>query len=530
MSTDLEQIGPAAVRLRRRLPHAWRPFFGRFGNLTEVQTRTIPCVLAGNNVALCAPTASGKTEAVVAPVAELHIRDRWEGTAVLYVVPTRALGNDMVGRLEGPLAEMSLRCVLKHGDRQTLPEGDIDWLLTTPESLDSLLCRRPALFSNLRTVILDEIHLLDGTYRGDQLRVLLDRLRRHIGERPLTTHLLSATIADLPAVASRYTAQYSTLEIGGPRPIETHLVGSHEDVLRLAQQRGWRKLLCFCNRRRSVEETAGELAVLWRPYPVVAHHGSLDRAQREEAEEVMRHSPVAVCVATSTLEIGIDIGDIDLVVLAEPPWSLEALLQRVGRGSRRAGVIQAAAICHTDAERELLQVMFEAAVAGAYRSGAYEADLSVVVQQTLSLLFQHRSGISWNDLVPLLRALATPTAVKAIVHHLIKKGYNLELGDLLFPTGELLDLAERGTIHSNIPDTGEHEVVDADSGRSVGRIFGSFDDVFLLAGQSWHVLELHPGKVVVRRHSTPGRTPVFSPIPMHGHFHYLLPPDLQTSQ
>ena len=99
MSTDLEQIGPAAVRLRRRLPHAWRPFFGRFGNLTVVQTRTIPCVLAGNNVALCAPTASGKTEAVVAPVAERHIRDRWEGTAVLYVVPTRCSGTIWWGGL-----------------------------------------------------------------------------------------------------------------------------------------------------------------------------------------------------------------------------------------------------------------------------------------------------------------------------------------------------------------------------------------------------------------------------------------------
>ena len=96
---------------------------------------------------------------------------------------------------------------------------------------------------------------------------------------------------------------------------------SHEEILRLAQEHHWRKLLCFCNTRRKVEETAAQVSALWKPYPVVAHHGSLDHYQRQEAEEVMKQSPVAVCVATSTLEIGIDIGDIDLVVLAEPPWS-----------------------------------------------------------------------------------------------------------------------------------------------------------------------------------------------------------------
>ena len=110
-------------KLRRKLPHTWRPFFGRFGTLTNVQQQTIPAVLQGNNVVVGAPTASGKTEAIVAPVAELQIREGWSSLAVIYVVPTRALANDMFARLEGPLEDLNLKCVLKHGEHGGLPKN-----------------------------------------------------------------------------------------------------------------------------------------------------------------------------------------------------------------------------------------------------------------------------------------------------------------------------------------------------------------------------------------------------------------------
>lgn len=516
--------------LRRILPRAWRPFFGRFGNTTEVQARTIPAVLAGQNVIVAAPTASGKTEAVVAPVAELHVAQHWPGLAVLYLVPTRALGNDLLSRLEGPLGEMFLKCVLKHGDRPTLPDGEINWLITTPESLDSLLCRRPILFKTLRAVILDEIHLLDGTYRGDQLRILLGRLKRLSSTPPLAVHMLSATLSDPRAVACRYTDEFQVIMVEGPRPIRAHLLQTHKEVFHLAQTQRWRKLLCFCNTRQSVEETAGRLKAIWSPYPVMVHHGSLDRHQREDAEEVMKQNSVAVCVATSTLEFGIDIGDIDLVVLAEPPWSLESLQQRVGRGSRRSGTIQAAAIYQTEDERAVLELMFEAAKSGSYRSVVYKPDLSVVAQQIISLLYQFRAGLSRKELLDLVGVLGTQDENAAILRYLKDKGYCLEIDEASYPSTELIDLGDKGNIHSNIPDHNDYRVINSDTGQQVGRIRGTFDEVFLLAGQSWKVIAVQGDEILVRRSAQSAAAAHFGIQRNVGRFHYLLPPELRDAR
>ncbi len=519
-----------AVQVRRQLPRAWLPFFGRFGGLSQVQMGTIPIILSGRTVVLSAPTASGKTEAVVAPVAELHVRERWPGLAVLYVVPTRALGNDMIRRLEGPLAEMQLAAVLKHGDRPTLPDREFRWLLTTPESLDSLISRRPQLLQSLRTVIVDEIHLLDNTYRGDQMRVLLARLRQLVEAPALTVHLLSATLNEPEAVGQRYTEAFEVVTVGTPRPIQSHLFRSLEETLAFAKLEKKFKILVFCNKRQSVEETAQTLKPLWHPYPVVAHHGSLDRRQREESEEVMKHSRVAICVATGTLEIGIDIGDIDLVVLAEPPWTLEALQQRVGRGSRRLETIQAAAIYHTEEERLGLEAMFTAAATADYISRDYRPDLSVIVQQTLSLLYQHRTGLTPFELRTLLQTLGSETEVQLIVDHLIEKGMALSLRDRVYPSSELLDLGELGEIHSNVPDSGDHTVVNIDTGREVGHISGAFGSVFLLAGQAWRVVRAEKMRVLVRRHAGPGAAALFAGQRNVGRFHYLLPRDLRQRE
>ena len=193
------------VSIRRHLKYAWVPFFSRFGKLTPVQIETIPKILDGINVVVMSPTASGKTEAVVAPVAELFISRQWKELAILYVVPTRALANDTLARIEGPLRDMGIATVLKHGDKPYLSGYLPNCLITTPESLDSLICRRPKIFATLRAVILDEIHLLNNTYRGDQLRLLLHRLKKLAFDASFAVHLLSATLSEPYQVAQRYS-------------------------------------------------------------------------------------------------------------------------------------------------------------------------------------------------------------------------------------------------------------------------------------------------------------------------------------
>jgi ATP-dependent Lhr-like helicase len=516
------------VSLRGLLRHTWRPFFSRYGRLTPIQIQTIPKILDGINVVAAAPTASGKTEAIVAPVAERCIAERWEGLSTIYIVPTRALANDTLVRIEGPLKDMGLTTALKHGDKSQLPSVLPNWLVTTPESLDSLLCRQTQLFSTLRVVIIDEIHLLDNTYRGDQLRLLLWRLKKLVIEQPLAIHLLSATLPDPEQVAKRYTNDFELINVPGQRQTDYHLLSSHTEIRKLARERKWKKILYFCNRRDSVEMVAAELADLWKPYPVVAHHGSLDRKFREEAEQVMREAPVAICVATSTLEIGIDIGGIDLVVLAEPPWSISSLLQRVGRGNRRSGKVQAAAIAESDSEKMLLQSMFDLAAQGVLVSESYKADLSVAVQQTLSYIFQSRaSGIPQKELESFLSELCSEQEAKQIIECLSQQDWIQLAGDNWYQTTKLMDKAEKGAIHSNIPDQGTYKVIEIETGQEIGTISGVFDEVFLLARQAWEIVSIEYSIIRAKRFKGNVSPATFSRHRSNGMFHYLLPTSLR---
>lgn len=512
----------AVTVIRPRLRYTWRPFFGRFGKLTDVQLATIPAVLDGASVVVMAPTASGKTEAVAAPIAERHRLERWEGLAVLYVVPTRALANDTLVRIGGPIEDMGMRIALKHGDRPYLPD-DLDWLITTPESLDSLLCRRSELFATLRAVVIDEIHLLDGTYRGDQLRALLMRLQT-AAQIEFAIHLISATLPNPDQVAQRYTQTYQLVQVAGGRESSLHYVGSHREIKDLAQANGWKKVLYFCNRREMVEQTAAELTSLWRPYPVVAHHGSLTRTKREEAEQVLRERSPAVGVATSTLEVGIDIGDIDLVVLAETPWSISAMMQRIGRGCRRAGRIQAAALIATSEEHHLVETMFDRAANGVLDVEPYSPDWSVVVQQILSIVFQYRgTGARADDIRSALSILSPDNITDMILDHLGTRDYLVRRGERWFPTTTVMDEAERGNIHSNIPDSTSYRVIDVDSLQEIGTIAGVFDDVFLLARQAWQVVDVHQTTIRVRRYRGAAKAAVFKSHHHSGQFYRLLP-------
>ncbi|HEC83434.1 MAG TPA: DEAD/DEAH box helicase, partial [Firmicutes bacterium] len=220
-----------AIAIRKELRFAWVPFFGRFGRLTPVQVETIPKVLQGHNVIVASPTATGKTEAIVAPVAERLSRRGCDSLGVVYVVPTRALANDTYVRIEGPLRDMGFTTGIKHGDKPRIPTREPpNILITTPESLDSLICRRPQMFSVLQVVILDEIHLIDNTYRGDQLRVLLRRLRRLVADGSFATHLLSATLSSPGEVGRRYAEDATIVEVHGRREIDYYLLNSLDDV------------------------------------------------------------------------------------------------------------------------------------------------------------------------------------------------------------------------------------------------------------------------------------------------------------
>lgn len=476
---------------------------------------------------LVAPTGSGKTEAVVAPLIEKMFAKRWEGLSIVYIAPTRALVNDLFQRLDEPFRDVGLKLAAHHGDRSTLPtSGSADCLITTPESLDSLLCRRREIFGRLRAVVLDEVHLVDQTYRGDQLRILLRRLRR-VADTCEAVHALSATVGRPREVGRRYLGSHRLVSIGSVRVIEMNCVDSLESALGLLRSNGRRKALVFFNRRSSVEEAVTALRRRMGHYPVVLHHGQLSRSVRQEAEQVLKESPVAVCCCTSTLEVGIDVGDIDAVVLAEVPWSLSSFIQRVGRANRRGDKAFAIGVCASELEREWFMQMAEAALACMTDARPYQPDLSVCVQQSLSFLFENRRVVTISELESLLSPLAGLGQVRRILAALESHGLVRLIGNDVALTEKGMNLAESGVVHSNIPDSSTYRVVDVTTGRTVGRIGREFDRHFLLAGRGWSVVRVIGDLVEVRPASKKiALSARFEACRSRGRFEYLLPRDL----
>ncbi len=489
--------GPATLR------RTWLPFFGRFGRLTAIQQATIPRVLAGANVIVAAPTGAGKTEAVLAPLCE-----RWLGpmagsgaARLVYVVPTRALVNDLERRIAGPLGAAGVTLGVRTGDRPRVRAGspNVDVVLTTPESLDVLLAGQEARFQGLRAVVLDELHLIDGTVRGDQLRVLTRRLVRLAGE--LQFAALSATFADPEAVAARYFEHPQAVAAGTPRRLMLNLVESLAEAVAALRAERRHKAILFCNRRADTEEVALQLARdgLWPRERLFVHHGSLARRQREDVERALREQRWGLVVATSTLEVGIDIGDLDAVLLYGPPPTATAFQQRTGRACRREPAIRALGIVRDPGDAEIFGVFAALAEEGVVEPRPYEPDASVAVQQLFVLLSAEPQGLPEAELEALVEPLLPPGGFALLAAHLVERDFVARRRGVLAPSPRLLDLAETGRIYSNLAAAREVRVVEAGSGRLIGvaTVVVEPGAVFAFAGRVWLVVSGGPTEVRV---------------------------------
>jgi len=482
--------------IRAALKRTWTPFFSRFGRLTEVQVKSIPVILEGRNLVVISPAASGKTEAVVAPAVERLLPDRRDRFSILYVSPTRALVNDLFRRLSEPLQYLELALARKTGDHPAIDESKLPFMLiTTPESFDSLLCRHTRIFKELSAVILDELHLLDNTPRGDQLRVLLERLR--LVNAGIRYYALSATIDDLD-IGSRYFPDPVVVQVPGRREIDEDLIpmgdGWPERVVDELRKRDCRKVLCFFNARSYAEEYA---KLLNRPpftNRVWVHHASLTREAREGVEATMNREKTGLLCCTSTLELGIDIGDIDGVVLVRPPFNVSSLLQRIGRGNRRRqSNLQAFGLYLNPWEKFLFETMFECAREGRLYEKSYTPALSVIPQQVCSYLFQRRRiGTTWESVRKVLRPLAGGDApIDRAFRQMIDSGEVVAQRPGIYFNGPTTEQrVETGKVHSNIQDKtfGTYDVHDITTGRQIGAVFFVFHH-FVLAGRSWELVE-----------------------------------------
>lgn len=534
---NLEATLAQHVEIHRQLPACWNAFFARFGVLRPIQIASIPLIIAGNDVLVTAPTAGGKTEAVVAPICERLLTGRWEKLSTLLITPTRALVNDLFERLIRPLSELGIVLGRKTADHTLAFEiGPEQFIVTTPESLESLLTFRRHVLAHVRAIIIDEIHLLDGGPRGDQLRLLLQRLRlliSHLSKGTCTLQVvaLSATLPDARRTADAYLGQSAQIvTVSGQREIDASVItviGDERDRAEAAVVGSEvfpdvRKALVFVNSRKQVDSSAhyfnyGRFASA----AVLGHHGSLSKAERENAEARFKSEQCAICVATMTLEIGIDIGDVDLVICMDPPFSLASFLQRIGRGCRRLqGRTRVLCVASSQARRLIFEGMIEQAAIGLPNGPRTPFRRSVIVQQALAYLKQVDGNR--RTIRQLKRALTTTalpsnseSVVESVLSDMVTRGLIDRQGEVYQPASEGWSFIQSSRIFANIESTPlEIELHDVETGNLISTarsIPVGGDNTIRLAGRSFKVVGSDGRRVKVQGAENATGVPVYQP-------------------
>ena len=531
---------------------------------TPAQDGAWPGIRDGRHVLVAAPTGSGKTlTAFLAAIDDL-VRRGLDGmlpdtTQVVYVSPLKALSNDIHINLEAPLEgiraelarlglpDVEIRTAVRTGDtppaeRAALRRNPPHILVTTPESLYVLLGSESgrAMLGGTRTVIVDEIHAMVANKRGSHLALSLERLEALCG-RPLARVGLSATqkpidqvarfLVGAPNVAADGTPSCDIVDIGYDRqrdlalemtPVALQPVMSNEhwDLVyaRLAELvEAHRTTLVFVNTRRMAERAARHLAERLGREAVAAHHGSLSKELRLDAEQRLKAGQLKVLVATASLELGIDIGDVDLVVQLGSPRSIAAFLQRVGRSGHSVGGTPKGRLFPTSRE-DLVEC---AALLDCVRRGELDAlvmpvaPLDVLAQQIVAEVASRewdedalydwvRRAWPYRDLArkdfdAVVRMLADGYATRrgnrgAYIHR------DAVHGRLRGRAGGRMTALMSG---GNIPDTGDYNVLLEPESITIGSVNEDFaiesmaGDIFQLGNASYRIIRVEAGRVRV---------------------------------
>ena len=552
----------SALELFGDKTRAW--FEGAFAEPTPAQALGWPAIAKGGNVLIQAPTGSGKTLAAFLYGIDRLDASPGDGLRLLYVSPLKALNYDVERNLRGPLAGLrsELRVAVRTGDtpqkeRQQMARKPPDILITTPESLFLILTSQAReMLRTVETLILDEVHAVAGTKRGAHLALTVERLDRLV-PTPVQRIGLSATqrpleeigrfvsggrpielvdagrakeldlevvvpVEDMRELPSNITLSYPAPADGQEMDAGTELGARsiwpsiYPEILRLVEQH--RSTIVFVNNRRLAERLALRLNELAERELARAHHGSLAREQRVEVEELLKKGEIPCLVATSSLELGIDMGAVDLVIQVESPKSVARGLQRVGRAGHELGAVSKGRI-FPKFRADLLE---SAVVARRMRDGAIEETviprnpLDVLAQQVVAICAEEEVAV--DDLHELVRG-AYPFSDLSRVQ--LENVLDMLAGR--YPSDEFAELRPRitwdrtgGTIRGlagarrlavtnagTIPDRGLFTVQLADSGSKVGELDEEMvyearaGQTFLLGASSWRIEEITRDRVLV---------------------------------
>lgn len=506
-------------------------------SLRPVQELAGDAILDGKNAVVLAPTAGGKTEAAIFPALANLVEHEPDGVGVIYIAPIKALLNNQEDRL-GTYAEMvGLRRFVWHGDvddaaKRKFVREPAEILMTTPESLEVMLVspRSPVerLFKDLRLVVIDEVHALAGTDRGAHLMSVVERLAPS-SKNDIQRVGLSATVGNPDQILGwmKGTSKRDGVVVDPPKtPTKRDLyVSLQQSIVSLsgeaAARASGKKSLFFCQSRALTEAVAERMR--GRAIDVFVHHSSVSLEERRAAEERFARGTNACIVCTSTLELGIDVGDLDLVFQANAPSTVSSFMQRMGRTGRRAGSTANTTFLCEEPEAVLQAV----ALVELAREGWVERVTNqgrcwpVLVHQLLALTLQHGAISSercWEQLAkaPDFRNISR-AEFDTVVEHMKKE-------DFLFESGGLLSMGQKAErvygrknfreLYAVFSSPVLYRVVTG-GGRDLGSLEQDFVDrlveemsSFLLGGRAWTVERVrHDDRVVVVREAPGGRKP-----------------------
>ncbi len=389
----------------------------RFKKATLPQEMAIPYIASGLNVMVIAPTGSGKTESALLKIFDRIMGGTPKQINTLYITPMKSLNRDMLDRILWWGKELGLEVAVRHGDttqheRKMHTEFPPDIMITTLEQLQPMLTGKNMreILRNVKHVVLDEVHEVVDSKRGVQLSVALERLKELCGDFQLI--MLSATVANPEHVAEFFAGGKNTkivkadiekkfdIKVVYPRPtaldegIASKISSTKDTAARLRLIMGLIKdassTLTFTNTRDFAEILASRIRLVDSKFPVAIHHGSLSKEVRIKAEKDFKGQDVKSLISTSSLQLGIDIGSVDLVIQYMSPRQVSQLVQRVGRSGHQLSKVSKGIVITTDEDD-----IFESAVI-ARKSLAGEIEESEFHENSYDVLAHQLVGLTFG--------------------------------------------------------------------------------------------------------------------------------------
>ncbi len=514
--------------------------------LNELQEISIPKILEGKNVVIVAPTGFGKTEAAMIPI---FYRILKEGGRCLYITPLRALNRDMFRRLFQAGDKLGIKVDIRHGDtpqriRRRQVKNPPDVLITTPETFQIIFFGKKLreILKDVKYVIIDEMHEILGSKRGVQLSLGLERLKEITGK--FQRILLSATVKKPKEYGEYFMGgeKFEVVEYKGEKEYEIAILfperieKKDKELARMlitTEKVAWsiRKIykilkenpgsaLIFTNTRETAEMLSSRIKRAFPEIPIEIHHSSLSKEVREEHEKLLKEEKLKALIATSSMELGIDIGHIEYVIQYMSPRQVKRLVQRVGRAGHKMGKISKGYIITLDIDdlaesKAIVELQKEGYLE---KEEIYENAYDVLAHQIVGILID-KGNTNLDEILRIVRRSKfyrnlKPEEVIEVLNFLEEigvvktKGMNIYKGRRSF-----MYYIENVSM---IPDEKSFLVIDEESNTVIGILheefvmkYGEIGNTIVIKGECWKITDIRGNKIFIRQEEGEGELPIW---------------------